>query len=763
MTALAPARRPATTRPRTGPPPASPTPQAGLRSRRFVWAAQLIAALCVLAAASSIASMMVGTVWWIPTGMCVGVVAVVGIVARLGRIPGAVRILAQLLALIGTLALLFGITSLSGAEAAIVEAVDQIRSSQPPVIVSSELSFLIAAAVGLLAVMADAVVERWPALVAVPILIVFLIGSTVARGQLPWYSFALPALGYVLLLIGRGVGWHRSRPTPSPGQALPAVGMAAVAITVALVATGAMTGVSTLGRVDRSDRSQGISGPSPFTQLVGDLRQVAPIDLLRVTWNSDRRYLRTLALDAWTNDVGWSLGEELRNDGYEPPSLTDPISTVPVRIESLAYQGTFLPVPERSAPRSSLSQWEFDEQRTVWHRTDPANPGSLDSLAMAPPDPADLMEAAAGEGGANLEVGEIDPEVARIAAEVTAGAGTPYAKALALQQWFTTPSNGFVYNLSVPTGSSGDRLLDFLQLKQGYCEQFASAMAVMLRSQGVPARVALGFGPGTQVGENEAIVNTHNAHAWVEVLLEDVGWVSLAPTPGGPGGNPTFTDGDGDGQAPVDEEALPDPNQNAPTIDGAATDPAEVAGDDGGTTAAEPDEADGVSLRDVGLGALRIAGVVALLVLVLRGPRWVRALRHRRRQALVRAGGPAAAGLAWREIEDLGIDHGRALDSSRSVRVEARVLAKDLRLTRSASDRVNGVVRAIEQDWYAAPPMADAADAQDAADAGPGAEAREERGEQWANAVSDVSQGYAITGRTTWWQYWFPPSLLRRD
>ena len=735
-----------TTEPRQG----DPRRRAGVGG----WVAQLLAALSVLAGATSIASMIVGSAWWLSAGSAVAVVLVVGIIGRVTRLPAAVRILAQMLALALVLAVMFSVTSLSGFEVDLVTAVDQIRASQPPVIMSRELGLLVAAAVGALAILADAVVEVAPALVAVPILVVFLIGSTVAREQLPWFSFVLPTLGYVLLLTGRGWDWRGRRSRSSPGQLLPAVGMGAVAIALALGATTAMTGVSTLGRVDRSDRSQGISGPSPFTQLTGDLRLGTPVDLFRVTGNDERRYLRSMALDAWTGEEGWGLGEELRDTGgvWREASDGEPLIT----IESLGYQGRFLPLPEYTLLTGILREWTFDRDRSTFHRLEPLDPGSYQTTKFPVPDPAQLSLDVSGTEGANLDVGELDPEVVRIAQEVTAGAETPHAKAVALQEWFTNPANGFVYNLSVPTGSSGDRLLDFLELKQGYCEQYASAMAVMLRAVGVPARVVLGFGPGTEQAEGESIVTTRNAHAWVEVLFEEAGWVSFDPTPGGPGGTPGLPGGSDSDAAPnqdVDPENPVRPDD--PDVETEDQEPGTTASNDPSSGGGEEEER-GNSLGAFALSLLPLGALVLLAVMVVRGPRWVRRARQRHRRSVVAAGGPRAAALAWREIEDMGLDYRKPRDDARSVRQSSTALISSLHLGPAAAERLRGLVEAIEREWYAG----ESDDSGATSDSTSGSTSG--HGQTWANVIDDVAQGYANYTGLSRLQEWFPASLVRR-
>jgi hypothetical protein len=117
-----------------------------------------------------------------------------------------------------------------------------------------------------------------------------------------------------------------------------------------------------------------------------------------------------------------------------------------------------------------------------------------------------------------------------------AGAEGPLEKALALQQWFVEDGD-FIYDLDVPPLRGDDALTRFvLEDRVGYCEYFAAAMAVMLRETGVPARVAVGFLPGRRAGTAEGdldryVVSTADAHAWVEVLFPEHGWVTFEPTP----------------------------------------------------------------------------------------------------------------------------------------------------------------------------------------------------------------------------------------
>jgi protein-glutamine gamma-glutamyltransferase len=117
------------------------------------------------------------------------------------------------------------------------------------------------------------------------------------------------------------------------------------------------------------------------------------------------------------------------------------------------------------------------------------------------------------------------------ARRVTRGAETPYAAVLALESWFRR-TGGFTYEERPARLSALPPLVEFVTAsKEGYCQHYAGAMAVMLRLLGVPARVAVGFTSGRRVGDTWQ-VSDHDAHAWVEVWFPRIGWVAFDPTPG---------------------------------------------------------------------------------------------------------------------------------------------------------------------------------------------------------------------------------------
>ena len=121
-----------------------------------------------------------------------------------------------------------------------------------------------------------------------------------------------------------------------------------------------------------------------------------------------------------------------------------------------------------------------------------------------------------------------------LADQLTAGARTEYEQVMAVQSWLQTNTR---YDLTVPREPPGVDAVDhfLFDTRRGFCEHIASAMAVLLRTRGIATRVITGYGPGERnpfTGYYE--VRYADAHAWVEVLYPQVGWVAYDPTFGVP-------------------------------------------------------------------------------------------------------------------------------------------------------------------------------------------------------------------------------------
>ena len=183
------------------------------------------------------------------------------------------------------------------------------------------------------------------------------------------------------------------------------------------------------------------------------------------------------------------------------------------------------PKPQLLA-RSRLNRAYADELRPFLELTqgaalplfgDPALPGELDALLTSSLYGPFLRQYA--------------PLYAK-AREVAGRPTTPYAAVVALEAWFRR-EGGFVYQEHPRAGFGVPPLVDFVtRSKRGYCQHYAGAMALMLRSLGIPARVAVGFTSGVYDKDDQTwTVTDHNAHAWVEVWFQGWGWLPFDPTP----------------------------------------------------------------------------------------------------------------------------------------------------------------------------------------------------------------------------------------
>ncbi len=126
----------------------------------------------------------------------------------------------------------------------------------------------------------------------------------------------------------------------------------------------------------------------------------------------------------------------------------------------------------------------------------------------------------------------VSPRVANKALEIVdaAAAKTPYDRAKAIETWLRT---NITYNERIPAPPAGvDPVEWFLfEMKQGYCTYYATSMVMMLRSLGIPSRLAAGFAQGEWDAASQLyIVRERDAHTWVEVYFPGYGWIEFEPT-----------------------------------------------------------------------------------------------------------------------------------------------------------------------------------------------------------------------------------------
>ena len=131
----------------------------------------------------------------------------------------------------------------------------------------------------------------------------------------------------------------------------------------------------------------------------------------------------------------------------------------------------------------------------------------------------------------------LDPRIPELARRITATVGNPFDKAIAMESYLRS---NFNYTLSLKGRPGDDPLAHFLfETRAGHCEYFASSMAIMLRTLGIPSREVNGFLPGEFNDlAGDYIVRASDAHSWVEAYFPGFGWLVFDPTPPGAGDVP---------------------------------------------------------------------------------------------------------------------------------------------------------------------------------------------------------------------------------
>ena len=125
---------------------------------------------------------------------------------------------------------------------------------------------------------------------------------------------------------------------------------------------------------------------------------------------------------------------------------------------------------------------------------------------------------------------ELPAELAALAAEITRGAQTPYERALAIE----AALRQIPYSLDVPIPPPDREVVSWFlfELRRGYCDYFATAMVVLSRLNGIPARLAVGYAQGSYDGRGDLYTVTEmDAHSWPELYFPEYGWIPFEPTP----------------------------------------------------------------------------------------------------------------------------------------------------------------------------------------------------------------------------------------
>ncbi|CCH34161.1 DUF3488 and transglutaminase-like domain-containing protein [Actinosynnema sp. NPDC047251] len=762
-----------------------------------VSATPAVAGLATLCAATALSSVIGGVLWLVNLAVAITVVVGAGVLLRAARLPVAVVALGQVLALACLLVTIFTRTgflvvfpspqSIGDLGSVLGDAFAEVQTGVPPVDDSDAMRCLVMVSIGLVAVLVDllAVGAAAPAASGLVLLCVFAVPASLADEMLPLWTFVFGAAAFALLLAVDGQHRHQAWRGRLPGRGAGGSGPAAaavagMAVVVALIAGASITLVGTVGKLPGTGDAVGGGadrlGLDPMTQLRGMLDQGSTKELFRVRGLSESAYLRAMTLREYIPDQGWKMGDDLptgvQANGVLPAQPGDPGGgeTTQVTIEPVSWLDNWLPVYGRPRRLQDVEDnWRYDPVRGMVYsvRAREAGPYKLDTVLKTPP--AEALRKANGAIDVEdvyLEAPGVAPEVRDLARELTKGESNTFDKATALYKFFTDGTNGFTYTTETARAQTTDALRDFVFTgKRGYCEQYASAMAIMARSVGLPARVAMGFTAGFPTSDFQTIT-TQDAHAWVEIYFPGYGWMVFDPTPLSDGRAivPPYISGqnpDGEETDPTDATTTTTAETTAAPTTSASTAPG-TTGQDNGAQESTPTPAWHLVSLLIAAGLLVVMAALLTVLFVALGrrrgtgaawkPKWpwlmpvltgiavttwvaavtlalalvswwiavpvlvvqlalvpagVRAVRRRTRLQAVAGLGPNAAGAAWQELLAESVDRGTRVPTTETVRVAARRMARAHNLDEQGRDGLRAVVGAVERSWYSTNGTAD--------------------------------------------------------
>lgn len=684
-----------------------------------------VAALSVLLCSTAFSGVLSDLRWAAPAVLMVGVLAAVGWLGRTLRWFWPLTVLAQLAVLLILLTMLFSGQAVFGVipgPAAIGEltdvlssALDVVRNGIPPVPADPSVQCLVCLGLGLVTVLVDVttVAMGTAAVAGLILLCVFAVPASLATAMLPWWSFMLGAIGFGLLLIVGGTH-HRWRAREDRSVVTRTMfGQHAVMVTctatvIALLTGAVFTGVGTEGRLPGADTAgygsaTGKAGLRPFTSLRGQLDRKQPTDLFRVRGLPRDAYLRAMTLRKFDPQRGWQLDGLTQgvdaDQPLPPPEGTSIGAGQPTRvdIDPVGYRDPWLPIFGTPTSVSGMGEnWRYDPAAgVVFTQARQQSRPYSEQLVLPDPSPRQLRDARGpmAVDPAYLDTTGIPPQIHALADRLTVMAPTNFDKVNALNRFFTDPANGFKYDLGTGPPTSGNALSDFLfDGKRGFCEQFASSMAVLLRSEGIPSRVAVGFTPGHPEGDGR-VITTNDAHAWVEAYFPGWGWTTFDPTPLNDG---RAAPADYLHQAPQQTPPNAEPGQAAPAPD----QPPQAEDPNADPSTPTPPTAVSAAFARYVLPAL---GIAALLLGLLAGPTAIREIRRRQRLNAVAKHSSGAAGIAWSEVLDEFRDRGSRPARAETAREMATNLVERHGLDEQGARALHDLVLSVEREWYAPP------------------------------------------------------------
>jgi transglutaminase-like putative cysteine protease len=593
--------------------------------------------------------------------------------------------------------------------------VEHMRTQASPMEPNDGVKLIFVTVIGMIMIMTDLLVSGVgrPAWAIAPPATLFLVPALGLTADTGVISFCYIAVGYLAILIAEGLNttarWTRGLSRDSAerfGTAMPVVWRAAgylgVPAIIATIVLGFALPTLSLPGLGFGNGPGG-SGPLQLTDPTLDLRrnlnQPEDRDVIEYqTTTPGGVYLRLASLPQ-LNANGWSNVQIRLNNGRSLPTIPgmsgEPSERRSTTIKVLDFSSQYLPLPYAPRTFDAPGDWRFDSNSLVV-----VNAGNraqdlrrlsytVESVDVVP-DSKDLNNAVAGTP-ADAAVTAVIPSdlpdsLVQLAKRITADAKTPAAKAAAIQAYLR--SNQFTYSTEPLPGSGYEALQNFLlQDRRGYCEQFASAMAMMARVVGIPSRVSVGFLPGERDEEGWK-VSIRDMHAWPELYFANYGWVRFEPTPASvTGAAPSWTVQNSD-------SSESDPSAN-PSSESTAN---EVS--PGTAPSAGPSEQPNVPGQGAGAGwrgTLIGTSIALVLLVILAAPATVRV---RRRSGRLNGSGPADEQVeaAWAEIRDTVLDYGGSWPEG-SPRAIGDEMAN--RLDDEESDSMSRVATLVERSRYA--------------------------------------------------------------
>lgn len=671
--------------------------------------------------------------WLVEAALAIALVIGVGYVARRLRVPAVLAAVFQLAVLLWWLGLLvaadlawFGVFPSSEWLVRFSDVIDQgteaITTRAAPVPVPDGILFFLVGGAGLIALLIDLLNAglRKAVLTGVPLATGYAVTAGVFGGDIGWWWFLPPAIGYLALLItesrarvsawGRSADGHGTSGAPATNTlARNGRRVGAVALSAA-VAVPALIPVLSDGLIDgRGGGGGGSDGriirtDNPILDLQRNLTRPDNVDILRYTASDEApHYIRTVTLDSFDGEV-WKTSnrpvpESQRVSGGMPPppglDADDPARASFQFQVTENYSSDWLPLVYPAQEIQIEGDWRYDAATLDVTSPDEDVKGQdYSAVSLDIELTAERLQEAGRATGDVTELTELPNELPAIVTEnadrVARGARGDFEKAAALQEWLRGPD--FTYDLTTQPGTSSSALADFLRDRRGYCEQFAATMAIMARYLDIPARVAVGFTPGELQGDSSWLVRAHDAHAWVELYFEGVGWTPFDPTPAARTGSPPAWTIEPAAETPDSGTPSSQPTSTAPATDNRDPRLDEELLGGGGTT---PEGSSRWPLvAAVVLAMVVLAGVPAGLARLLRWRRWQRAGESTR----------AIAAASWSEFSEAIRDAGLPWDPAATPRVVGRTVAESAGLTDEQRDLLDHLVTTTERARYSRQP-----------------------------------------------------------